>query len=314
MRTFASDIVQDAEHLTRVRALIARAIGNDPRLTGPSDRARVLELRGLDRYMPVVKSAELATTAEDVAAYLAPLGSAVVALVGQASAINKIPGVTHIPIDGTGRIQAGTISAIRVSESARKPVMLPKFGVPGELSKVSAMVACTMEMMIALDPAAQEAVAKMLISAVTQAFDGEGVAALTAGSPLGSAAVGDLLGAISGGAPVAPVILGGTDALLGLAPGVIRDLQAIGIPVLPCAAATGLLIAIDGAGLVVGAGPVEVSTAGHASLQFSDGASPEGFTWTDLWSNNLVALRAEQFVRFGIRVDAVAYATVGSPA
>ena len=143
------------------------------------------------------------------------------------------------------------------------------------------MIACSTEMMRSVDAAVQEALAQMLIGAVAQCFDGEGVAALTAGSPLGSPEPGDLLAAISGGAPVAPVLIGGYDVLLKLTPGVIRDIQALGIPILPCAGAAGKLIAIDGSGFVIGDGPIEVATARHAAVQFSDGASPEGFTWVE---------------------------------
>ena len=78
--------------MTRVRALIARAVGNNPRLSDSEDRTRALELRGLGRYAMHVKSAEEATTAEDVAAALAPLTAPFIALVGQRSAIAKIPG------------------------------------------------------------------------------------------------------------------------------------------------------------------------------------------------------------------------------
>ncbi len=81
--------------------------------------------------------------------------------------------------------------------------------------------------------------------------------------------------------------------------------------VLVSAAASGRLIAVDAGGLLLAEDPVRVETARHADIEMSD--APSGGPRTGLWQTNTAALRAEQFVRIGVRPDAVAWMATGTP-
>jgi hypothetical protein len=135
------------------------------------------------------------------------------------------------------------------------------------------------------------------------------VSLLTAGPPASSAAIGDLFAAMSGGAPSAPALIGSLDTLLGLAPGTMRDLEAMNVAIVPTSAAAGTLIAVDGAGLLIADGGIELATAQHASITMDDGQAPPSTTLVNLWQQNLTAVRAERFLRIAVRSNASAWAT-----
>ena len=95
----------------------------------------------------------------------------------------------------------------------------------------------------------------------------------------------------------------------------MRDLAALNIPVIPTPAASGVIIAVDVAGLLLDGARIEIATARHANLTLTDGAggSPAGQV-VNLWSRNLIALRAERFIQVAARDGAIAWASTGSPA
>jgi hypothetical protein len=110
------------------------------------------------------------------------------------------------------------------------------------------------------------------------------------------------------GNPRRPTLIGGYDSLIPLAP-TLRDIRELGVNILVTPAATGLLIAVDGAGLLISEGDIEVTTARHATVSLAGSPSVPNL---NLWQSNLIALRAEQFVRFAVRDGATAYASTGS--
>jgi hypothetical protein len=68
-----------------------------------------------------------------------------------------------------------------------------------------------------------------------------------------------------------PAVIASVDTLLQL-PGLVRDLAALNIPVIPTPAASGVIIAVDVAGLLLDGARIEVATARHANLTLTDGA------------------------------------------
>jgi hypothetical protein len=313
MTTFQrlGDLTRDKEQAMRASALVAWALANDSHLHDITDPARTFQQKGWGRYLAGLqhKADDVVTTDETG---VLPLASAFLGLVDRESLLGQLDGAVRIPLTAAARLQVGTIEASAVAEGDEKPVALLAFDVTGAPSKVVATIVLSAEALRAIDQPTQVGIRQVLVSAAAAATDVALVAALTAGTASGSTAPGDLLAAISGGAPRRPVLIGGYDSLLGMSVGTVTDLNAIGVAILPCAAASGLLIALDSAGLLISDGGVEVQTARHANLTLTLAGSPA--TNVSLWQSNLVALRAERSLRFSIRSGAVAYASTGSPA
>ena len=134
----------------------------------------------------------------------------------------------------------------------------------------------------------------------------------TSGTPAASSDPGTLLAALSGGAARAPVLFGAYGTLLGLAAGVLRDLRDLGVIVVPVPEAGDYFVMVDAPGVLFADGGVELNTAAHASVDW-DNASPATATFS-LWENNCLGIRGERWIRADFRADAVAFASVGSPA
>ena len=134
--------------------------------------------------------------------------------------------------------------------------------------------------------------------------------AVAVGTSISTATPGALLEAISSGAPSRPYLVGGLDELLSLSSGTLRDLRDLNVGILPSPAAQGLLLAVDATGILIAEAPTDVQTARHANMVLDDGGSPQFTTVINLWQGNLSAIRAERFVRFTVRPEAVAYAAV----
>ena len=159
-------------------------------------------------------------------------------------------------------------------------------------------------------------VSELLVQATGAKVDAQFVAALVAaaGSAEATADPGDLLDAITNGNPRWPAILATWSDILAFAPGVLRDLQSLGIAVIGTPAAVGKVIAVDQASLMIAADEGRVQPAHHANVLMDDGSgSPASTTVVNLWQKNLVALRSERMMKFAVPSGAVAYGEIGSP-
>jgi hypothetical protein len=292
-----SDFTRQIELRQRAAAAISEALSRDSFLC--ADAGEFMARRGALRH---VKATD-ALLASDVA--MQPANAAFLAVVDQRSILGALPGAVRVPLNTTARLQVGELAGGVVAEGDVLTNGTLSFDEGGAPLKIVNQVVVSSEFALAVDPATQDALTNILAASAAKATDVQVIAALTAGSPAASADPGVLLAAL--GRPSAPVLVGGYDALLGLDPGRVRDLQALGVSVIPCAAAAGVLIALDQAGLLISAGGIEVATARHASVTL-DG------TTQSLWQRSLIALRGLRMLRLAVRAGAVAFASVGSPA
>jgi hypothetical protein len=309
---YLKDSTQRLEETQRAGALVALAVARDTRLC--ADAGDEMRSRGFARFLRTkdVNGDLLVSTDPGVAE--APMRAAFLAQVGQQSILGRLTGAVRIPFNESARLQVGSIAASVVAEGAVKPIARMAFDVSGPPSKVICQVVVTAEMLRSVDPATQAGITAALESATAAGLDDLLVSVLTAGSVAAGAEPGILLQAISGGRPSKPVLIGGYDVLLSLPGGVLRDLGALGIPVLPCAAASGFLVALDQTGLLIAGGDIIISTARYADIDVDFGGSPADVRTLNLWTSNLAVLRAEAFVKLAIRSGASAWASTGSPA
>jgi hypothetical protein len=314
---YAADLVQTKEQTDRATAMVAFAIASDPAFS--AGKIDGFEARGWSKYGHHVKAAIAAIDSGDETMALGPLASAFIGAVDRESIIGALDGAVRVPLGppGSARIQVGSVTTSAASEGELKPVARMEFtAAPDDYpAKIIAQIVATAEALRRLDPATQAALSRHLISATAAATDEALVTALTGGSPASAADVGTLLSSISGGAPRRPYLIGGLDALLSLAPGTLRDVRELGVVVLQTPAAAGLLIALDASGLLIADdGEATVTTARHANMVLDDGTGTPSTTVINLWSRNMVCLRAERSTQFALRADAVAFASTGSPA
>jgi len=300
-----SDLTMLKEMTARASALVALAIARDSHLT--DDAVALVHAKGFSRY---VKADDILASDDDAVA-LIPLASAFVALVDHESVLGKLAGAHHIPLAGLGRLQVGTVTTETAAEGAEKSIAQIGFTVGGWPKKVVAQIVVSDEAARALGAAVQAGLMQVLVSACAEATDGELITTLMAGGATTATTPGDLFAAVSNGSPRRPFLLGGFGALGALAPGVIRDLQALGVVVIPVAAASGSLIALDAAGLLVADDGARVSTARHATMDIDFGLRTP--VTTNLWSNNLVCLRAERYLKLALRSGAAAWMSTGTP-
>ena len=306
------DLTQDFEQKQRATARLAFAVSTDTRLSNANDPLGEFSRRGWSRYAPSAKAAVDAITTQDTAVALLPLSTAFLREVGQATIDGRLDGALRLPLNAAARLQVGSVEATEVAEGETKPVVRLTFTAGNApLQKVVGEIVVSVEALRAFDVQTQSGVRQLLVDALAAASDRVFVAALTAvGTSIGTATAGALLAAISSGAPSRPYLVGGLDELLSLTPGTLRDLRDLNVGILPSPAAQGLLIAVDATGVLIGEAPPDVQTARHASMVLDDGGSPQFTTSINLWQGNLSAIRAERFVRFTVRPEAVAYAAV----
>ena len=129
---------------------------------------------------------------------------AFLAMVNAESLLGFLTGIVRIPMDATARLQLGTIVASEVGEAGLKPVARLGFDVATAPTKVAVQVVISMEAMRSFDPATQDGIRAVLVSACAAASDQVLVDTLTAGAPIGSATPAALLAAISNGQPQRP--------------------------------------------------------------------------------------------------------------
>ena len=147
---------------------------------------------------------------------------------------------------------------------------------------------------------------------MADAVDTKVISVFTSGPPAAAADVAILLASVSGGAPRSPIVIGGFDVLVPLAP-TLADLQGLGVTVLPCAEAAGLLIVVDGSGVIVSDGGAEITSARHANIQLDDGSGGTPGPTVSLWQSDLGVLRCERWFAIAFRPDAVRWTSVGTP-
>jgi hypothetical protein len=302
-----ADLTRSKELAARASALVSLAVARDTRLY--NNALEAFAARGHKAFLPRAKDAIEAISVSDEAVPLHPLATAFLAAVEGASALGQLTGAVRIPLTSAARLQVGTVTAARVPEAGQKPTGRIAFKLADtEPTKVTAGVVVTAEALRAIDAGTQATIRDLLVAATARAADDALIEALTAGTPAASADPAVLIAALSGGNPVRPYVLAGYEALLSLASGQLRDLRALGIGIIPSAAAGARVIAIDAPGLLVATDDmIHIQTAREASLTLDDGGSPESTTTVNMWTANLAELRAEWLVRFAIRSGAVAY-------
>jgi len=302
-----TDLTQERERQNRATARVAWALARDSWLS--ADARQTMTARGFGHH---VKSGDTLLS-DDSGVNLLTLNAAFVGQVDAQSIVGRLDGRITIPLAAAARLQLGEIVATGVVEGDEKQVARMAFDVAGPPSKVVAQIVVSNEAMRCFDAPTQSAISGVLVSAVAAAQDAALVSALTAGTSTGSATPAALFAACSGGRPARPYLIGGLDAVLSLTAGTLQDLAAVGVQVLTTPAATGFLIGLDAAGLLVSEGELTIESARHASMVLDYGGGSPAPT-VSLWQANLSAIRCERFIRFGVRSGAVAFASVGSPA
>jgi hypothetical protein len=305
----AADIVQTKELADRATARLAWTLSSDRALTAdpPLD---AFCARGFSRY--IRDASAILFNDPDIAE--TGLNAAFLAAVDRESIVGQLD-AARMPLGGSARIQIGAVPAAVVAEGGDKPIARIDFTLDArQFVKVPATIVASVEALRHLGSNVQAGLTRHLIAACAAAADVYLVDAFTAGSPAGSSDPGTLLMAISGGAPRRPALIGGFDSFLALAPGTLRDLRDLGVRIITTPSAAGRLVAVDTAGLLLADVSLDVMVARHASVMLDTG-SPSSAALVNLWQANLVAIRAERFMRIVFRPDAVAYASVGgSPA
>jgi hypothetical protein len=311
---FAKDLIRESEIEDRATAYIAwKAVAMNSRLTEVGTAESAFAARGWSRYLPTAPTyTKAGSPGGDVMVStddgFGGLRGALVAAISRKSIVARLlaAGAMEVPITTvTSRVQIGTVAADVVEEAALKPIGRMDFTVPAGLpNKATGEVVVSAEALRSTDQTMQRAISAALVSAVAARLDVALVAAFTAGTP-GAGDVGALLDAVSDGAPQSPVVIGSYSTLLGLSN--LLDLDALGIPLIPTPAASGKILVLDAAGLLIADGGVEVSRAQHATVDFGTGN-------VSLFQSNLEAIRAERFYKVAFRPDAIAWASTGSPA
>lgn len=312
---YAKDLLMQSEHDRRATAAVAAALCRDSFLT--VEPLSTFRRRGFDEYDHLfTKAAVDPLTSDNAGLAGGPLEQAFMGAVDRASIMDALMsgGAVTMPVGptGAGRILLGTVSGSTPEEQAAKPVMTIDFNVSTAPQKAVAMIVTSAEAARSFDMATQDGIRAHLVSAAAAAVNTRLVAAFTSGTPESSAAVGALLAAVSNGAPRRPAIIGGYAELLALDAGTLRDLDLLNVALLPCAEASGYLIAVDMSGLLLADAGAVVEVARHASLALDDtGAGEPTF---NLFQRNCIAIRAERWFTISLRPDAVAFASTGSPA
>jgi hypothetical protein len=311
------DPIQLHEARQRAHAFISLPLAQREAGGDPDVLLRAFERRAGTAYSHLVRAATGVGTLDVWDTALRPLREAFVGLVDRASVVGALirAGALSVPLPQAGRFLISEAdAAATVAEGAVKPVASLAFSVDTTgPTKVARQVVFSAEVARSADPAMQAGMEAALVSCLAAGVDAEVIGTFLAGSPgsvAGSGAtmetVGTVMDAISSGAPARPVIIGSYGDLVPLAGG-LADLQAMGVVIVPCAAAAGNLIALDASGLLVADGGAEVSIGRHPQVTMPDGSV------CSVWAENLVALKAERWFKVSYRPDAVAFAsTVGS--
>ncbi len=303
------DPIQDYERTARSTAYVQLAICRDGYVT--ADPLERFCHAGYARYSHHAKSAIDSMRSDDDGVAYSPLATAMLGQVKPEALDGQMRGITRIPLTQTARIAITNAVGSTVAETAAKPVTHLAFEFVGPASKVVALTVGTAEFFRSLDPTSQEMLRQQVVTATVAARNAAFVAALTAGAPTAASSAAALFASVSAGSPRFPTLIGGFDSLATLPSGAVRDLQALGVVILTAPEAQGLLIACDGAGILMSDDPIRIAMARHASIDLSD--TPGAGSLTSLWQSDQLALRSEQYLRIGVRPDASAWTNTGTP-
>jgi len=313
------DPIQKTENESRAQAAIAWAVCSNRHLTDQSAADSLFRRAFGGRYDHLTTKAGVTVTdSGDVLAGTLPLVSGFLGEAAERSIRGRLDGPIRMDVRTAGRVQMGTVVGQQVGEGAPKPVVKLEFSAATAApDKFSAEIVVSREAVQPLNAQALAGITTALVNATARADDDQFVAALltAAGAPESSDDIGTLLSAITGGRPSRPALISDWTGLLGAA-GSVQDLLALrelGVQVIVSPSASGSLIAVDAAGLMLSDLGAEITTALHALITLDDGTggSP-GTTVVSLWQMNLLALRAELWTKTTIRSGAVAYASLGS--
>ena len=238
----------------------------------------------------------------------------------------------RLPPNTSGRVQTTTPTATWVAEGALKPVTSMGFDAVGLVPrKVVSTIVVSNELARAVAPRTVDSLTRALASACAAAVDTaafDPTLGATPGRPASltngatevpatgeiAADVGNLLAAISEGAPTSPYLVTGWPPAAQMA-AMLEGLRALGCGVLISPGAGELLIAIDAAGVAIASEDVRLLTSTHGDVLLDDGSSPPATTTVRLFQQNLVALMAEHSINWTTQPNAVAWmASAGSPA
>jgi hypothetical protein len=268
------------------------------------------------------------TVSDPGLANLRPLAQAFMALVRPRSAFESagfLPAPFRTPV--VTELDTGVV-ANWVTES--DPIPVSDFALAREVldvKKLGLICAFTRELAQSSDPAAMQLIDKRLQVVVAESTDRVAFLPSLTGSltngvtqtPWAAATiVGDLLGAISGGAPSSPFLVVGTAAartLFFTAGDAHRDLVLSGAGtvagirmfVTPAPSLQKHVVAIDSDAVVVADGGISIDPARAAALQLSGTPVGGAQQLVSLWQANSVALRAIRYLDWVKRSGAVAW-------
>jgi hypothetical protein len=253
-----------------------------------------------------------------------PLVQAVLAAVDRISVLGQL-GAIKVPVTNVGgAAQTVSASAYWVGEAVAKPVSALGFAALGLTPrKVVSQVVATDELLRrGLD--AVNLLERATVSPSAGALDvalldpaNAGIAdvkpasltnGLTGITPAGDFAnnVGQVLNAISGGAPTRPVLVASLQSALRLA--AIPNIADY-VKVLVSPAASNNLIAIDADGIayVDNGGDLQIGRPDIQMNDAPDSPSTAATVMVSAWQRNLTVVKLERFVNWAKRSDAVAY-------
>jgi hypothetical protein len=306
------------EESERSRAFVNLTVAQHFSATdGTADLIEQFERRSGKAYTTMAKSAIAAMDSTSALAALQPLATAFLAVTDRVSIISDLlaAGAVSIPLSTTVRLQIMNVTGKATGEGAVKAFGEMAFESPSDPpEKVVGQVAFSTELLRSLDATAQNAIRQALSSALAAAIDTKLVTYFTSGSPVSGTTVdtetiGELLGAISGGKPKAPVIIGAIDLLIGAA-GKIRDIKDLGVRFVTTPDAGSALIAVDAAAVLFADSGVELSASRSGSVVLDDGEGAPSETVVSLFQYDLVALKAERYLQIVARPDAFAHAAI----
>jgi hypothetical protein len=294
------DYTQMLERDRRADAAIGWALATDLWITDVDQPLKAFRSRGFSRYVP--------TSTKDVAQTTADLGDSLRASLGiaieQTSAVGALveAGATQIPVAAVsmGRALINPIVATTVAEGDAKPIATLGVSFAGPPTKTVAQVVTSKEFARSLDAATHTAIRRSLVSAAASGVNTILLGAFTSAAASSATTVGGLLAALDHVG--APVVIGGYAELAPMAAD-LAGLAKLGVTIIPMKAAAGTLVVVDAGGVVLGVSAPIVDTAHHADV--AGLGSPESSI--SLWSQNAMAVRAEQFVQVGVRTGAVVW-------
>ena len=303
---YAADTITRLEEARRVEAfLCAKALHA---LHGGGEGQAVFERHPLARFMPSKK--ELLDTSGGVGDLFRPGQAALLAAIDTASLLGKLD-ILRVPIERAPTPVAGAPLAYVVDEGTDKTPTVITFDAAPAPVKVAALLVVSAELFRAFSEANATLVRRLLIAACARRQDVWLIATLTGGGAVVPTATdlagraGEVLGAL--GTAARPALVIGLQEAPTFA-SAIAGLEAAGVTVIASAAANGVIIALDLAGLAAATTDPELVIGRNASVSL--GGSPASVV--NLFHANLLGLRVERYARLAQAGGSVAWATAAA--